>query len=283
MIQITSGPDGPQLTIQVPANGFPVYLDHWAITNLAKHDPSRRGRFIDAVHAGAEVLFSFANVVQLTGPKEKSFELVKRFLDELGPHWVPIGLAPFTAMERERNGLVSVESCISPDLMEAYFRNRVACASPAAGKIMDLGPDFFRLGPVLDWVANSESLPKQSAEFDDLLRTVRDRRATYEQNPSVLAQWFDPSRPATFAWANLTKILIIESKSHQVKTGDGIDFCHAVMGSAFARFATLDNNWKRRVEALPKPNRLARIYNPSQLDQMITDIELALNQRRVAP
>ena len=82
--------------------------------------------------------------------------------------------------------------------------------------------------------------------------------------------------PASFAWFNLTKILIIESKSHQVKKGDGIDFCHAVMGSAFAKFAALDNNWKRRVEALPKPNGLARIYGPQELDQMVTDIELAL-------
>jgi hypothetical protein len=277
MIQIAQGPDGPRLIVEVPANGLPVYLDNWAIINLAKHEPSRRRRFIDAVHAGAELLFSFANVVQLTGPKERSFDLVKRFLDDLGPHWVPIGLTPFTVMEP--NGLTSAETCVSPDLIEAYYRNRIACSS---GKIISLDADFFCLGSVLDWVANSDVLPKRSAEFDELLRTVRDRREAYKRNP-FLAQSFDPSKAASFAWFNLTKILIVESKSHQVKKGDGIDFCHAVMGSAFAKFATLDTTWKRRVEALPKPNRLARIYDPSQLDQMVTDIELALNQRRVVP
>jgi len=259
--------------MDVPASGLPVYLDNWAIIDLAKHDPSRRKRFIEAVHAGAELLFSFANVVELTGPKERSFHLVKRFLDDLGPHWVAIGLTPFTVTEP--NGLVSGETCISPALIEAFCRNRSAGYS---GKIMSLDADFFRLGSVVDWVANSEVLPKRSAEFDDLLRTVRDRRAAYERNP-FLAQSFDPSKPASFAWFNLTKILIIESKSHQVEAGDGIDFCHAVMGSAFAKFATLDTNWKRRVEALPKPNRLARIYGPRELDQMVTDIELALQRR----
>lgn len=34
---------------------------------------------------------------------------------------------------------------------------------------------------------------------------------------------------------------------------------------------------------LTQPNRLARVYDPSQLDQMVTDIELALNQCGVAP
>src|SRR5258708_26362659 len=117
MIQITSSPDGPRLIMDVPASGLPVYLDNWAIIDLAKHDPSRRMRFIEAVHAGAELLFSFANVVQLTGPKGRSFHLVKRFLDDLGPHWAPIVLTPSTVMDS--NGLVSAESCISPDLLEA--------------------------------------------------------------------------------------------------------------------------------------------------------------------
>jgi len=145
-------------------------------------------------------------------------------------------------------------------------------------------PDFFRLGVVMDWVANSELLPKLSAEFDDYLKTVRASRTKYEQNPSLLGKklMFNPSKRATFVCGNLIKTFIIESKSHQVKKGDGMDFWHAVIGSAFASFATLDKNWKRRVEALPKPNRLARIYGPSQLDQMVTDIELALRQRRLA-
>jgi hypothetical protein len=43
--------------------------------------------------------------------------------------------------------------------------------------------------------------------------------------------------------------------------------------SAFSSFAALDKHWKRRVEALPKPNGLARIYYQSELDKMVTDIE----------
>jgi hypothetical protein len=142
------------------------------------------------------------------------------------------------------------------------------------------------LGVVLDWAAKNEWLPKQLLEFDNLPRMLREYQTKYEQNRVVLDQQFrtfNPSQPATFVCGNLSKTLIIESNSHQVKKGDGMDFCHAVMGSAFATFAALDKNWKRRVEALPKPNRLAHIYDPSQLNQMVTEIEIALNQYRVAP
>jgi hypothetical protein len=56
-----------------------------------------------------------------------------------------------------------------------------------------------------------------------------------------------------------------------LKKGDGSDFCHAVMASAFATAATLDKHWKRRVEGLPKPNQLARIYYQPELDKMVAD------------
>jgi hypothetical protein len=58
--------------------------------------------------------------------------------------------------------------------------------------------------------------------------------------------------------------------------GDGADFCHAIMGPAFANFATLDRHWKRRILALPKPNGLARIYYARELDQLTEDIEAAI-------
>jgi hypothetical protein len=76
------------------------------------------------------------------------------------------------------------------------------------------------------------------------------------------------------------RTLIVESKAFKLKKGDGVDFCHAVIASAFASFATLDRHWKRRVEALAKPNGLARIYYAPQLDNMVSDIEIWLKQTR---
>jgi hypothetical protein len=279
MIQVTSSFETP-LMFWATAKGFPVYLDNWAIGDLAEGAPSRRERFVEAVRAGAEILFSIANAVELTGPKGKSLDAVKGFLNELGPHWVPMELNPFKVLEREQNGVSPAESGISDGFVTAYFHSRTADCSPRSGKIIDLSPDFFRLGMVLDWFAKDESLLKHVAQLGDWLKIVHEFRTVYKQNPSLLdwkCRTTSTSQPATFACRNLARTLIIESG--QLKKGDAMDFCHAVMGSAFASFATLDKNWKRRVDALPKPNRLARIYDPTQLDQMVTDIELALKQK----
>jgi hypothetical protein len=49
-----------------------------------------------------------------------------------------------------------------------------------------------------------------------------------------------------------------------------------VVAAAYAKFATLDRAWKRRVEALPKPNGVARIYYAPELDRLVSDVEEAL-------
>ena len=52
-----------------------------------------------------------------------------------------------------------------------------------------------------------------------------------------------------------------------------MDFCHAIVASSFANIAALDKKWKRRIEALPEPNNLAKIYCQPELDDMVSAIE----------
>src|SRR5262249_28586400 len=83
---------------------------------------------------------------------------------------------------------------------------------------------------------------------------------------------FDPGKPATFVYMNLLRQLVL-NKGDNLKKGDGIDFCHAVIGAAYASAMTLDIQWKRRIEALPQPNQLARVYAPSELRVFVEDLE----------
>jgi hypothetical protein len=275
VIQVTSGDNDPQFTFNAFVRGLPIYLDNWAIINLAKSAPSLRGRFVDAILTGGDLLFSMANVVELIGPQGRSSDLVKSFLDELGPHWFPVELNPMTVVQREQQGLPPAQSCLSRGLMNAFVENRAATGYAAA----PFREDFFRLGTVLDWVAQSQPLRIKSGRLDEAMRNAIPRfRTDYKQNPLPLDQRcapaFDPSRPATFTSWNLLRTLIVES--HPMKAHDGLDFCHAVMASSFAEIATLDTQWKRRVESLRKPNQLARIYGPLELDQMVKDMETCL-------
>src|SRR5213082_3172514 len=94
-----------------------------------------------------------------------------------------------------------------------------------------------------------------------LIKRITAYRAEFERSCEWLDQRFpllpfNPSRPATFTYCNLVRNLVLNAKAHRLKEGDGVDFCHAVMASAFASVATSDKHWKRRIEGLPEPKQL---------------------------
>jgi hypothetical protein len=280
VIRAISSINGPPVTFKATVRGLAIYLDNWAVGDLAEGHPSRRKRFIAALWSGsADLMFSVANAAELAGPQGKSFDLVKSFLNEVGPNWFPIELDVSAVVQREKCGADPAASCISEDFMRAYFANRTASYSPGSGKVIDLSETFSGLGAVLDWVggpSQRDSIRKQSAELDDVIKeAIRKDQAKYERNPLPTLP-FDASRPATSTSFNLVKTLIAES--NQWKKGDGLDFFHAVMASSYATVAALDRPWKRRIEKLPKPNKLARIYSGPELDKMVTDIESCVRQ-----
>lgn len=286
MIRATSGIDGPPLTFNATVGGLAIYLDNFSLVELARHDPPRRRRFIDALHSGAELLFSVTNAAELAGLQGRSLDAVRTFLDEVGPHWFPVELDPFEVVKREGNGASQAESCLSKRFLKDYFTDTFANVFPNSGKVIDLSQDSIRLGAVLDWVSpQRNSILRGAADLDDaLIKRICTHRTEFERNPPWLDQkfpilLFNPTMPATFVYVNLVRTLIVEAKAYQLKKGDGLDFCHAVMASAFASIATLDKHWKRRIEDLPKPNGLARIYYQPELDTMVTDIEFWLKQR----
>ena len=86
MIQVTSA------GLQVSVSGAVVYLDNWAVIELAKKDPSRRSRFIDIVHSGIDVLFSVTNAAELSGPQADDQTLSNYSWMRLGRGGSPRGL-----------------------------------------------------------------------------------------------------------------------------------------------------------------------------------------------
>jgi len=273
------------MTLNASVSGPVVYLDNWAFINLAKGDQSRRRRFLDAIRSGVDLLFSATNAAELSGPQGRSAEAVKAFLDEIGPRWFPAKLDPTEVIKGELRGESPGTVCVDQNFLKSYVADLMRNYTPGSGKVICLSDDFFRLGPILDRLGpQRESLSKTSAQFDELLKSERAAvRGTFKRDPELLDRKFpripfNPARPAFFVYMNMLRILAVEASS--LKKGDGLDFCHAVMACAFASFATLDKRWKHRVASLPTPNRLARIYCPSELDQMAVDIESAVMSER---
>jgi hypothetical protein len=283
MITVISPPNGPPLVHQVIVRGLPIYLDNDSLIELAKGDAGRRQRFITALHGGADLMFSMTNAVELVGPLGRSSLAVRSFLSDVGPHWFPVGIDLGPVLDAEANGADPRSACVSSSFVKSYFTDRTSGYFRGSGKVISLSGDFFNLGAVVDWLqpqratllAGAGSL--DTALFGRVDKIVRDCATDgqlIDRYCPVLT--FTPSMPATFAHTGLVRCLVQESKSYHLKKGDGCDFSHAVMGSAFASFATLDKQWKRRVETLPQPHGLARIYYRPELDTMVADIEAAL-------
>lgn len=174
--------------------------------------------------------------------------------------------------------------CFAEELLRAYFVNRTSDHRPGSGKVIDLSGQFFRLGLFVDWLGPQRDhfLERSRAVDAELSAGISKLRAKHKHNPGWLDRLiplpqFQPRMAATFSFSCLMRELIRDT-GFQIKKGDGMDFCHAVMASSFAVFAALDKQWKRRVENFPKPNRAARIYYQPELGAMVADIEAGLEQ-----
>lgn len=276
MIKALLGPNG-EPTLAASVGGTAVYLDSFAVSSLATSDSSLRQRFIAAIHSGADLVFSIAHAIELSNSNR-----VKAFLDELGDRWYPIEMVLQKVLDREDKGESLGKCCFDEDILKAYFAARTSGCVPGSGRVIDLSEGFFRLGAFVDWLA-----PRRDQHLtlcrgmDAILKDgIALLRAKAKQQPSWLNGAmplfpFNSSRSVRFAYTNLLRGLISD-RGYQIKKGDGVDFHHAVMAAAISSFATLDKQWKRRLEDLPKPNKVPRIYYEPEIPAMITDIESQL-------
>lgn len=269
--------------VEVWLSGPTVYLDNWALIDLAEKNPLRRERFTRAVHSGIDLLFSVTNAAELSAQQGQSAEILRRFLDGFGPHWFPVPHNVTAVLDREAKGVAPLEAYADKDFFESHVAAQIRNAMRSGTGLLPLSDDIFSLGDIMARVTSErESIRKAKAEFDYLIKSkmnkIRDRS---RREPNFLETHFpvvkfNPNQRVGFVYHNLLRILALEPAS--LKEGDGFDFCHAVIAFAISSFAALDKHWKRRLERLPA-NRLARIYAAANLDQMVNDMESYLNHR----
>lgn len=97
----------------------------------------------------------------------------------------------------------------------------------------------------MDWVAEQrDSIREGSSNMDEVLRKlIAEHTRQLNESPRSLDEKlppiaFSPLRPACFAYIHLVRTLVQDRMP--LRNGDGLDFSHAVMGTAFAHRATLD-------------------------------------------
>jgi len=285
MIRFTSE-GGEIVCVAELKDRFGVYLDNDSLIELASGTGSRRQRFVDALRRGATLLFSLANAVEVAGPQGASASAVRAFLDSVGPHWVPLELNPWTVVAREGAGLIE-RAAVSESFMEAYFQRRIYDLSLGGSKVLDLSAEtFFCLGEVLVWAhEDRDRIRKDAVKLDQALRDrLKESRTEYDKDPTSLDRSlppiaFDNRHPATFVLTHLLRMLVVEAKAFQLRNNDALDFCHAVLAAGYGSVATLDRQWRRRVENLPMPNHLAKVFYRPQVDQLVDVLESLVASR----
>jgi len=156
--------------------GLAVYLDVFAVKELAKGDPARRKRFIGLLDRGVEILFSVANAAELSGPQGASFDKMRAFLDEIGPPWFPVEFDPYVCIQRERELRDPLTCCFSERLLKTFTATEIRRSTGI--KIDELPTslprDFFRLGLFMEWLApqregytGAEARTRQKAQRPD--------------------------------------------------------------------------------------------------------------------
>jgi hypothetical protein len=275
-----------KLSCEARLAGYGVYLDNDSLIDLAKGPALRQQRFVDSVQRGGTLLFSLTNAAELAGPQGASASAVQAFLDSLGPHWIPLELNPWKVIAREQAGFVH-QAPVSEWFMEAYFQARASELSPEGNKVLDLSAGtFFRLGTVVGWMqrVRNEIRPR-AREVDQALRHhLKQLRPNYEKDKTSLDRLLPPIRfdkrlPGSLVWVHLQRLLVVQAKAFQFKRNDGLDFCHAALGTAYGNLTTLDRQWKRRVESLPAPNGLAKACYRRELDQLVDTLESLVNSK----
>ena len=272
MIRFSSENGNPVIIAET--KGYGIYLDNDSLSELANGSASRRQRFLDALHAKATLLFSWANAIEVS-----SATAVRDFLNSIGPDWVPLELNLLEVAKREAAGL-AWQAVVSPSFMQGYYEERAHDLSQGR-RVLDLSPEaFFSLGAVVDWVhQDRDTIRARAVQIDDALRgRLAALRADYERIEASLDQALPPCQfnehsPATFVSIYLQRLLIQEARSHHFKSHDGLGLCHATLAAAYGSLITLDKHWKRRVLALPSSEKLARTYYRAEIDELVAMME----------
>jgi hypothetical protein len=211
-------------------------------------------------------------------------------LDGIGSRWIPLELSPWKAVRKEQDG-AGPQSPVSQEFIAGFVQDRMHEMSPEGSRILDLSPEvLFKLSAVVRWERKrrAERTPGERSEsewLDEYLREcIAAHRTDFERDPASLdralpALPFAAAQPANFALNSLLRLLVLESRSYQFKKNDGVDLCHAVLASAYAHIGTLDRQWKRRICALPRPNRLAEVYYRTELDIFLERLEWLVTSR----
>lgn len=243
-----------------------VYLDQDSLADIAR-TAQRRKRFLDIWATKGELLFSWANAFDLSGPQGDTARYIRELLEALGPHWIPLESNPWKVVRKENGEEPSSGSaCVSESFLQSYF--------------LELRDDVTNLGRVVDLIQNDRGNTRTQVQE---LKTAANQmvaafRTEFLCDPTSMDRKLpaiprDPAHPTTFMLRALERLVTSEARQYVWTPNDGMDFMHASVAGGSADFLLLDQHWKRRVLAVAPPKAYPWVYYRYELDAFLEAFE----------
>lgn len=264
MISVTETDDSYQITsgIRRPS----IYLDHWALRSFSSN-PIPRDRFFRFFETRGTLLFSWANVLEISGNTGDSADQIRCFLADLGEQWFPIEINPFTVIRREIQYVPGNDNpCFAVGLLNAYYPY-IHGGRLSLSTIVDL----TRHEQVKLTV--QESIQRLTAEMHQTFDTARHkwRGNKTGRGHNFPNSGFSADRPAEFVCKGLMRLVVKEN--FNITANDVLDFCHATVSVAYGDLVLLDKRWVDLARKLKMPSGHVRVYGPQQVEQFLQHLE----------
>ena len=194
--------NGDDYTVNFEIRSPIIYLDHCGLRGISsKNSPkNHRERFFKIFQSKGTLFFSLPNVTDLAENSGQSLNDIESFLEEIGPHWLPLEYRPHVVMDREdsSNGK---PNCFG----EAFFKSYLPFIHEdnvlTLKRIIELSAEEPNRSKIL------QTRDKTNQEMANLLKNFRLRWQSSKkvQKNAFQIPSFDCNRPTKFIYHSLMR------------------------------------------------------------------------------
>ena len=228
-----------------------VYLDTWAICNLAE-DAKIGSRFREALlEAGGTLVFSSLNFVDFAGMDDpRHMEQAAEFIGSIAPQMFFSHFDPFIVCKREfevMTGNTKESPAGDPELLAAF------AAAAGNSSMRQAVIEWFRAM----YRARKSLRADRDGMAQSLFAGIEGLRARIADEPGVAEDLRQPVRNADRPRSTLALLRVfiaqMEADRSLPKTANNaIDFLHSVVPAAYCRYVLVDAQWFARLNRAKK-------------------------------
>ena len=243
-----------------------IYLDTCAFVDLAEKEVYG-APFVKSFTEKGTLMFSMANLLEISEFKGRSLKTARSFLDEIAENWVTLDVNPRRVMEKERQRQRESAPCFNEDFLRGLYPH-IHGGPLSLGKIMELIQE--------EGVANTirESCDQLKIDIKD---DVCSERGRWNKNPKIIEKEypiysFDSAYPAHHVYNRLMRLIFKENFKFTEK--DAVDLLHTTVPLAYSDLLILDRHWADLAQQKlgDFPNK-PRVYRVSRIEAFLEDFE----------